>query len=120
MIRGLPFFIIQNEGSTSWFPSLQVNYGTDYAPFTELIGEDGGLLNPTVVTVADITQIWDYDIDVSWITIVGASLIGTDSMRVMIAPQSSGAQPPRTGHVTFTSDDCANKVITITQQGRAG
>jgi hypothetical protein len=120
MIRGLLTFISLNQPLAGYIPSLQVSYESVDAPLSENIAVDGGLLTPVTVTVADVTQIWAYSVSHAWLSVVGASLLGTDTCRIMIEPQPTGAQPPRTGYVTFTSDDCANKVITIIQAARAG
>jgi hypothetical protein len=103
--------------SSGYIPSLAIS-DTSFG----LVDVDGEK-NAFTVTVADVTQTWDYEIstgDDSWISVHGASKIGTDSMSIWILAQPAGEQPPRGGTITFTSDDCANKVLTISQAARAG
>ncbi len=84
---------------------------------------EGGIELYFVVTVADATQVWAYEIstgDDDWLSVIGASLVGTDTMKISCDAQPAGIQPPRGGTITFTSGTCAPKVLTISQAARAG
>jgi hypothetical protein len=73
------------------------------------------------VDVANSAQEWDYSDDASWLSVSHASKIGDDSdVWILVDAQPSGQQPPRTGHVTFTSAGCENVVVTINQTARPG
>lgn len=80
---------------------------------------DGEFRN-VAVDVATSSQAWDYSIDVAWISVTGASKLGDDSaVKITAEAQPEGAQPPRTGHVTFTSTGCSNVVVTVNQVARS-
>jgi len=69
------------------------------------------------VYVADVSQAWGYEIssgDEEWITVSGATGIGDDSVDISVTVFNP-TNPPRTGTVTFTSDLCANVVLTVNQ-----
>lgn len=115
MIRNncILFGYIQNV--EEWTPSLSV------IPASIHFGEDGGVDNTTEVNVGSSSQVWDFTVSVSWITVLYASKIGDDdTIRVVCDAQDIGVQSPRTGYITFTSDDCADEVISIYQDARAG
>jgi hypothetical protein len=111
MIRNL--IVVHGHNHSAPAPSLDVDptlfSGISYEASFQYVAVD----------VATEDQAWDCSSDVSWITISGASKLGDDaSVRLNVAAQDAGEQPPRTGHVTFTSTDCANVVVTINQQAR--
>lgn len=71
------------------------------------------------VTVASNDQDWDYEIsagDDTWIAVNDASKEGSDTCYIIY-----GTNPydERAGSVTFTSNGCANVVVTVTQQGQS-
>jgi hypothetical protein len=114
MIRNNPVFHGHNHIRSGYVPTLSIS------PESLNIAA-GGAIEFIAVDVADETQEWSYDIDVAWITMDEPTLIGDDSsIRTFIDPQLEGEQPPRTGHVTFSSQFCADKVLTVQQQARIG
>lgn len=69
------------------------------------------------VTVGYEEQTWDYAVSyeiwaLPWIMVTGASKEGNDICVITVLENLGAA---RVGYVTFTSDYCSNKVITITQ-----
>jgi len=120
MIRGLLIFKSLNQPALGYIPSLQVSYHGVNAPIYEVVEVGGALLTPVLVTVADSTQVWAYTKSHSWMLVVGASLLGSDSCNIFVSAQPAGSQPQRAGTITFTSTACANRVITIIQDARAG
>lgn len=112
MIRNTPVVHGHNHIRGGYVPTLSIS-----VTLMSGVSEEGQIFNMTI-DVADATQVWSYIIDAAWITVIGASLIGDDTIKVTIEPQPAGAQPPRTGHITFSSQYCADKVLTINQLAR--
>ena len=113
MIRNAIIVHGLNKAHGGYTPSLSVT------PLTAHYDEEGGFETITVV-VADPTQVWAVVCSQAWFSILGASLEGDDTFRIICDAQPEGAQPPRSGTVTVTSNLCADKVITVSQDARAG
>lgn len=93
--------------SRTFVPSLSISPTSvliDYTGAAEIVGVD----------VADATQVWAYEISESWIHVASASLIGDDPL-VHISCDENTDIVQRVGYVTFTSNSCANAVLTVTQ-----
>lgn len=99
-----------------WVPTLAVD------PLSLHIGYEGTLPKGEDVTVdvANVSQEWSYISTQSWCTVTSASLMGDDVCGIVVQPQPAGAQPPRSATVTFSSDLCADKVVTVNQDARPG
>ena len=66
------------------------------------------------VDVGSETQTWDYSDDAWWILVTGGSRVGDDPVvNINVSANTTGS--PRTGHVTFTSPDCDDVIVTINQ-----
>jgi hypothetical protein len=114
MIRNNPVIHGHNYIKSGFVPTL------DLTPSLLSGVSADGALEYVAIDVADATQVWSYAIDVAWVSVGGASLLGDDSsVRITVDAQAAGAQPPRTGHVTFSSTYCADKILTINQLARA-
>lgn len=106
MLRNL--LVIHGHNKSGSAPSLSV----DPTLFSGVTYE--GTTVQVAVDVASESQEWDYSDDALWILVRNATKIGDDtSVDIQISANSSGS--PRTGHVTFTSADCADVVVTINQ-----
>ncbi len=93
----------------------------DVTPMVFNVGEEGMVSGNISVSVASQEQEWSYEVSHDWLRIFNASLVGNDStIRLQVDPQPQGEQPPRQGSVTFRSDTCADKVVTVNQVARAG
>jgi len=113
MIRNNPVIHGHNQIKDGYVPTLNISVTTMSG-----VSEDGQIFNMTV-DVADPTQTWSYSVDVGWISVQGASLVGDDAIKVTVDPQPAGEQPPRIGHITFSSDDCADRILTISLLARS-
>lgn len=107
MKRNVTFLNGQNRTRVGYVPTLSISPAL-------LEFEEGGGMDTIAVNVGDDTQEWDYEISDSWILVSYASKIGDDPA-VRIDCLSTYAY--REGAITFTSASCANKVLTIIQNG---
>jgi len=109
MIRNLPVFNIIN-GAGGDRPRLDVTPNSLSVAATESF-------NDITIVVGYADQTWDYEISyeitaLPWIMVTGASKEGDDTCVITVLENTGAA---RVGYVTFTSDYCANEVVTITQ-----
>lgn len=113
MIRNNPVIHGHNQIRGGYVPTLNIS-----VTLMSGVSEDGEIFNMTV-DVADSTQTWNYIVNVGWISVQGASLIGDDAIKVTVDPQLGGVRPPRTGHITFSSPLCGDRILTINQLARS-
>jgi hypothetical protein len=117
MIRNTVIVHGLNQMHDGYVPSLAVD------PLTAHFPVEGGIRGTAVqvsVNVADPTQSWGVVCSAAWFNVTGASLAGDDTFDINCDPQPAGAQPPRSGTVTVSSTDCADKIINVSQDARAG